>query len=595
MDWTTLDLSIKSLLKCYRNNEFTPEALCSYLRHKSEEYKNYNCWIHLLSEDELNPYLQRLQQRSIADCPLYGIPFAIKDNIDLAEIPTTAACQEFAYTPGQHAFVVRCLIDAGAIPLGKTNLDQFATGLVGTRSPEPWGPCRNAYNPDYISGGSSSGSAVAVALGLVSFALGTDTAGSGRVPAALQNLYGLKPSKGLLSTSGVVPACRSLDCVSIFSLTPEDANTVFEIAATYDEQDTYARPNKIKAKDCLDKKITLGVPSELEFFDSQECETLWNQAVDDWKSMGAEIVEIDFEPFKQAARLLYEGPWLAERYIATESVIKTKPEAMHPIVRSIIEKGSKGSAIECFTAEYQLQAYKKEADKELAKVDCLLTPTIGKSYTIKEVLADPVTLNSQLGYYTNYMNLLDYAAIAIPAGKTEADVPWGCTLVASAFEDQKLLTLADEWWQFKTTGETSFKLSIKTQKNDEEFTDIAVCGAHLEGQPLNWQLTERGATLVKKCKSADNYRLYALPDGKRPALVRVSEQGVAIEIELWRLPTANLGGFVATISAPLGVGKVETEDNEWVSGFICEQGGIDQAQDISKYGGWRKYIGSPVK
>jgi allophanate hydrolase len=509
---------------------------------------------------------------------------------------------EFAYTPERSAFVVERLIEAGAIPVGKTNLDQFATGLVGTRSPEPWGPCHNAFNDDYISGGSSSGSAVALALGLVSFSLGTDTAGSGRVPAAFNNLIGVKPTRGLLSTSGVVPACRSLDCVSLFALTTDDANTVLSQAAVYDEQDDYARPN---VYDNLGRHYGLpeggfsfAVPraEQLEFFGNASAQALFEDAIQKLQEMGGSKVEIDFDPFIRAAKLLYEGPWTAERYVAIEEMITSQPEKLLPVINTIIGGAEGKTAVEAFKAIYWLQHYKKLTDETMRSVDILVTPTAGTVYTIAEVLADPIKLNSNLGYYTNYMNLLDYASIAVPVGFLDNGLPWGITFVSGAFTDTKLLSFAHRWQQALQlplgSSEQPPPISEHVTQLPAETIPVVVAGAHLDGLPLNWQLRERGATLLKATRTAPRYKLYALAGGPpfRPGVVRVEEGGAALVVEVWSVPKAEFGSFVANIPAPLGVGKVELDDGRWLPGFICEPCGIDGAEDITHYGGWRAYL-----
>jgi allophanate hydrolase len=600
MNWEQVDVSIAGLRAHYLDGDFKPAELVEYLLAKSARFGHKNIWIRQLEMGEIQSYIAALEHSSPAELPLYGVPFAIKDNIDLAGIPTTAACQDFAYLPQRSAFVVEQLIAAGAIPLGKTNLDQFATGLVGTRSPEPWGPCRNAFDDSYISGGSSSGSAVALALGLVSFSLGTDTAGSGRVPAALNNLVGLKPTKGLLSTSGVVPACRSLDVVSIFALTAQDAAAVFNVAAAYDPRDAFARANTFSNGARLSGVATgttrLGVPprEQLAFFGDEQCEQLFFDNVAQWRDLGAEIVEIDFAPFLEAARLLYEGPWVTERFIATREQFAANADAIHPVVRQIIEPGRGLSAVSAFESQYRLAQLKKEADREMARTDMLLTPTIGSRYRIEQLLDDPIALNSNLGYYTNYMNLLDYSAIAVPGGFTANGMPAGFTLVADKCQDQKLLAWASRWQAEFPTGSGATGLQAGSNKapafKDAAFVDVVVCGAHLEGLALNWQLTERGAQLVEKARSAPNYRLYALADGKRPGMIRDAVSGRDIEIEVWRLPAREFGGFVAGIPAPLGIGKVELADGRWESGFICDAYGLDGAADITHLGSWREYL-----
>jgi allophanate hydrolase len=537
----------------------------------------------------------------VDDLPLYGVPFAIKDNIDLASVPTTAACVEFSYTPDKSAFVVEQLIRAGAIPIGKTNMDQFATGLVGVRSPEPWGACKNAFDKDYISGGSSSGSSVAVALGLASFSLGTDTAGSGRVPAAFNNLVGLKPSKGLLSMSGVVPACRSLDCVSIFALTTDDANAVLEQAAIYDVDDQYARAipfdNNARHYGLPEAAFSFAVPKseQLEFFCNESARALFDQSVDTMQSLGGVKQEVDFSLFLDAAKLLYEGPWVAERYVAIEEMITQQPEALLPVIRTIIGSAENRTAMDLFKAEYQMQAYREQAKKVLREFDFLLTPTAGTIYTIDHVNADPIQLNSNLGYYTNYMNLLDCACVAVPAGFLQSGLPWGISLVSLAMKDRKLLSYANRWQQALNLkpGKQAFDLP-RTPAGDVSYGEsvsLIVCGAHLQGLPLNWQLSERGAQLLESGKTSASYRLYVV-DGEiqRPGLVRDDVAGAAIEIEIWQIPVTEFGSFVAGIPSPLGIGKVETSDGRWLPGFICEPFALTGAKEITQLGGWKAYV-----
>ncbi|PHS30555.1 MAG: allophanate hydrolase [Methylophaga sp.] len=599
MDFSTLDMTIPSIHTAYREGSLTPDELVDHLLNRCDDYLDHAIWIRQLSKQEIQPYLERLVTSSIEDLPLYGIPFAIKDNIDLAGVPTTAACVEFSYDPAEHAHVVAELINAGAIPIGKTNLDQFATGLVGVRSPEPWGPCKNSINPDYISGGSSAGSAVAVALGLVTFSLGTDTAGSGRVPAAFNNIVGLKPSKGLLSTQGVVPACRSLDCVSIFSLTTDDANSVFDVAAHFDSADIYARANidtnKANYGQLTHASFRFATPTvkQLNFFGNDEAKLGFEQTVKTLESLGGIHQTIDFEPFLAAARLLYEGPWVAERRVATSGV---KHEHMLPVIQNILASQVDATADDLFTAQYKLQACYQQVKPVLADYDFILTPTTGTIYTREEVLADPIQLNSNLGYYTNFMNLLDCSAIAVPAGFASNGLPYGVTLFSRAFSDSRLMSYGNALQQALNIalGSTTHPLPKTTAKQAgvSDRIELLVCGAHLEGLPLNWQLTDRGGKLVKKTTTSENYRLYALAGGppERPGIVRDETLGTSIEVEVWSLPTAQLGSFVANIPAPLGIGKVELADGSWLTGFICEPYGIDTATDITHKGGWRAHI-----
>jgi len=434
-----LNLSIGHLRAEYLTGRTRPADLLGQILERIPEHAEDNIWIRVLKEDELRPYLKRLEGASPEALPLYGIPFAIKDNIDLAGVPTTAGCPAYSYVPQQSAFVVQRLIEAGAIPVGKTNLDQFATGLVGTRS--PYGTTRNPFRPDYISGGSSSGSAVALARGLVSFALGTDTAGSGRVPAAFNNLVGIKPTRGLLSNRGMVPACRSLDCVSLFALDLPDAQSVQALVATWDSQDPYARVPE--AGPAPRRAFRFGVPEQLEFLNDGQWEGLYRAAAQRLQGLGGQPVRIDFEPFLAAASLLYEGPWVAERYAAIQPFIESRPEALHPVTRAIIQPAIRATAVQAFQAQYRLQALKRRADALLADLDLVLIPSAPTIYTIAEVEEDPIRLDGRLGLYTNFMNLLDYAAIAVPAGFDSRGLPFGVTLFGPAFSDRALAVYAD--------------------------------------------------------------------------------------------------------------------------------------------------------
>jgi allophanate hydrolase len=593
-----IDLTIENLKSAYKNEEITPSQVVEEILRACDDYDDHNIWITLLSKQQIQRYTDRLEGYSVDELPLYGIPFAIKDNIDLAGVLTTAACPDFAYTPEDNAYVVEKLIEAGAIPIGKTNLDQFATGLVGVRSPEPWGPCKNSINPDYISGGSSSGSAVSVALGLVSFALGTDTAGSGRVPAAFNNIVGLKPSKGLFSTSGLVPACRSLDCITVFSMTTDDANTVFEVAAEFDAADPFSRKNK-------DTNLGYGLPKQasfsfatpsddfLEFFGNDEVEAGFKASVETLKQLGGEHQTIDFSDFITAAKLLYEGPWVAERRIATEGV---EHSAMHPVISTILNSQKEATAEDLFKAQYKLQGCFQAVQPILDSVDFIVTPTAGTIYTIEEVLADPVQLNSNLGYYTNFMNLLDCSAVAVPAGFSSNKLPFGITLFAKAFNDSHLLSFANLFQQHMQLKLGATKQTLPTSKQTEvgisEHIEIVVCGAHLQDLPLNYQLLERSGKLVKQCHTSANYRLYALAGGppSRPGLFRDEQNGQSIEVEVWSIATATLGSFLANIPKPLGLGKVELDDGSWKTGFICEPYASESATDITHTKGWRNYI-----
>lgn len=599
----TSSLSLTDLRGQYLNGSLTPRDVFATIGERIEQYREHNIWIHTLTATELEPYFLQLEQADINALPLYGIPFAIKDNIDLAGVPTTAACPEFSYIPERSAFVVQRLIDAGAIPVGKSNLDQFATGLVGVRS--PYGACKNSFDPSMVSGGSSAGSAVSVALGMASFSLGTDTAGSGRVPACFNNLVGVKPSIGLLSASGMLPACRSLDCITIFALHCDDANTLLAVAEGEDATDAYSRVNPFANQSrhygTWQGMLRIGVlpADQLAFFGHSDYQASYEQTITALKEQGVEIVEVDFAPFIEAARLLYEGPWVAERYIATTPMIQDNPEAMLPVIQTIIGGGAKSSAVDAFQAQYRLKALRKAATSVLASVDCLLSPTAGRPYRIDAVNADPIKLNSNLGYYTNYMNLFDLAGVAVPTGFTASGFPFGVTLIGEAFTDRRLLSIANRIQQYfhlplgKDQG--AFQPTTASPVANQQRIAVAVCGAHLQGQPLNWQLTERGGYLLEKTTSAPNYKLYALAGGPpfRPGMVVAQTgEGQAIEVEVWSLPTTEFGSFVAGIPAPLGIGKVTLTDGSQVSGFICEASGLAGAEDISHFGAWRAYLAS---
>lgn len=595
-----VDMTLSGVKARY-DSGLSPLELMQELREKAQGFDTYNIFIHLLDDKELAPYLERLATMNKDTTPLWGVPFVMKDNMDLAGIPTTAACEMFSYTPDSTAFVVQKLINQGALPLGKANLDQFATGLNGTRS--PWGACSNSFDPTLVSGGSSSGSAVAVALGLASFSLGTDTAGSGRIPACFNNLVGVKPSRGLLSASGVVPACRSLDCVSIFALHCDDANTVLSAAEGHDDTDGYSRRNPYDNQQhtygLYDETLTLGAiaADQLKFFGDAHYEESYKETIASLQASGVQLLEIDYTPFDEVAKLLYEGPWVSERYVATLPLVKDNPDAMFPVVRDIITGGEKPTAAELFKAQYRLQDLRKRCSAVIDSVDALLTPTAGTLFSIDQMLAEPIKHNSELGYYMNFVNLLDMAAIAVPTSFTSAGLPFGITLSAQAFSDRRLLSIANRIHSASnlTLGATGLAKSAQnvTTVTRNDSLQIVVCGAHLQGLPLNYQLVERGGTLVEKTRTSDNYKMYALEDGpvKRPALIRVEDDnGAAIEVEVWQLPTAEVGSFLAHIPAPLGLGKVQLADGRQLSGFIAEPAALTGATDITAMGSWRVFV-----
>jgi allophanate hydrolase len=576
----------------YRSGDLTPVQAMKKLAtslHDSERA----LWIHLLDESSLTAQAEALTDSSL---PLYGIPFAVKDNIDVAGMPTTAACPAFAYTPQQDATVVRLLREAGAIVVGKTNLDQFATGLVGTRS--PYGEVPNPFNPDYLSGGSSSGSATAVSLGLVPFSLGTDTAGSGRVPAALTNTVGLKPTRGAISTHGVVPACRTLDCVSIFALSVDDAQQVYQVIGQFDNDDAYSRPAPALQTAGLPARPTLGIPKDLPWFGDTQAKQLWEQQLEQVKQI-ADLVIVDTAVLQDAAALLYQGPWVAERFTVTESLLQEKPDALLPVIRDILEPAATLTAADGFRAQYQLAALKRQSDALMETVDALLLPTTPGIYTRAAVQADPITLNSQLGTWTNFVNLLDLCALALPGGFREDGLPGGFTLIGPAWQDHALADFGQRWqqaqpWQAGATGQPLPEPQPRAANDDDgDLITVAVVGAHLTGMPLNTQLTERDGVLLEATHTAPCYRLYALANTvpPKPGLIRNEKNGGdSIPIELWQMPVKHFGSFVGLIPAPLGIGSLETADGRWVKGFICEPWAIDDATDITALGGWRNYI-----
>ncbi|MEQ5814069.1 allophanate hydrolase [Marinobacter sp. NFXS11] len=566
-------------------------------------------WISLLDQKGLDKALLELKQKlqnargEIASLPLYGIPFAAKDNIDAAGFETTAACPAFAYTPEEDATTVARLKAAGAIVIGKTNLDQFATGLVGTRS--PYGAVPNSFKPDVVSGGSSSGSASVVARGLVPFALGTDTAGSGRVPAGLNNLVGLKPTKGLFSIRGVVPACRSLDCVSIFALTVNDAGLVSDTMAGFDADDAFSRKAPYALP--LDGPALrrpgpiqrLAIPDHPQWFGDQQAEAAWNTAISQWRQQNVELVPLDFSPMLELAALLYEGPWVAERHAAVESFMASHGDDMNPVVKGIISKAGHFSATDTFKAQYRKEELQRQIDELLADVDALLVPTAPTAPTIEAVNADPVALNSQLGTYTNFVNLADMSALAVPAGFRDDGLPFGVTLISGAWKDTELQRLACQWLNAHPT-----KLGATDKTRPEETpgaaistptVQVAVVGAHLSGMPLNTQLSERYAVLLEQTTTSANYRLFALPNTTppKPGLKRAAPgEGREIIVEVWEMPASAFGSFVDLIPAPLGIGNVELADGRWVNGFVCEGYGFEGAEDVTEFGGWRAYIAS---
>ena len=549
-------------------------------------------WISRLPAEQVLERAHHIDQRVAAgeSLPLAGVPIAVKDNIDVAGVATTAACPEFAYQPAASAHIIERLLAAGAMVIGKTNLDQFATGLVGTRS--PYGSPGCVFNREYVSGGSSSGSAVLVAAGVVPLALGTDTAGSGRVPAAFNNLVGFKPTRGRWSSRGVVPACRSLDCVSAFTVDAEDAALVDSVAADFDRLDPYSR--RLPAPSPAPRigasfKFGIPQPAQLNALAPEEAAS-FSAALERIRAAGGISIEVDVTPILAAARLLYGGPWVAERTAVLESLLKTRPTAIHPVVRAIVETGRGISAVDTFRGLYALQEYTRAAEELWDRIDVLVLPTTPTIYRRSEVLAEPITLNAHLGIYTNFVNLLDMNAISLPAGFRANGTGIGVSLIGPAWSDASVLALAARYTQ---VGEMPIAPELdKTPR--PSLVQMAVVGAHLTGMPLNWQLTSRNARLVRTTRTAPAYRLYAMAGQSppKPALVHTGAGGDSIELEIYELDVSAFGSFVTEVPAPLAIGTVSLEDGSVVHGFVAEPRALTGALDITVHGGWRAYLAS---
>ncbi len=576
-------------------------------RERALAAEGLSLWIHLCPADawaaQLALVAQRLAEPGPRDAllrryPLLGVPFAAKDNIDIAGQPTTAACPMFKRQAVASATVVHKLLDAGAVWVGKTNLDQFATGLVGTRS--PYGRPASVADAQRVSGGSSSGSAVAVARGIVAFALGTDTAGSGRVPAGFNGIVGLKPTPGRVSTAGVLPACATLDCVSIFSHRVDDAAHVLAVIEGPDAADPFSA--FVPGPRALPARLRLGVPKAPQFFGDAGYAAAWEQALQAAVAAGHTLVETDFAPLHEVAALLYDGPWVAERHAVVRRLLQSQPEAFDPTVRAVIERAQSFSATDAFDGQYRLRALQASQAALWHKVDALLVPTAPGHPRFAEVDADPLGVNARLGTYTNFVNLLGWCALALPAGRTAAGLPFGITLIAAAGLDAALAQAGQRWPQESNSNSNSEPglepqptAPLRTPQT-EAMLPIAVVGAHLSGLPLNSQLLERGAVLLQATATAPNYRFYALPGTRppKPGLRRCAEgeAGAAIALEVWAMPSAAVGSFLALIPSPLGLGSIELADGSQVHGFLCEPFALQGARDITAFGGWRAYLAS---
>jgi allophanate hydrolase len=588
-----LGLDLPSLRAAYESG-LDPHVLVDLVFDRIEAAGDPGIFISLRARADVHADVGRLGPRN---SPLWGAPFAIKDNIDMAGMPTTAACPDFAYEPDEDAHAVARLRAAGAIAIGKTNLDQFATGLVGLRTPYP--APKNAFDPAIAPGGSSSGSAVAVARDLVSFALGTDTAGSGRVPASLNNLVGLKPTLGAVSTRGVVPACRTLDCVSVFALTVEDAWDVFAAMAGYDPADSYSREFLLRSPSTRIPGMNVGVPDAASrvFGGDARAEAAFDRHVADLAALGATICEVSLAPFFETARLLYSGPWVAERHAAMRAFLARSPQSILPVTRGIVEGAAKCSATDAFEGLYALAALRRETSKLWTRIDAFAVPSIPRPRKVDDIVADPLGPNSELGTYTNFVNLLDLCALAAPGRFRSDGFPAGVTLIAPAGQDHRLAALGAAFHRASgvtlgATGRAPSAAAFATSAPSDEI-EIVVVGAHMSGLPLNRELTELGGRFLRAAETTPDYRFFALPGGPpfRPGLLRVaSGAGVAISTEVWSLSPAAFGAFVSRIPSPLGIGALRLADGTSPKGFLVEAEAVRGAEDISAFGGWRAYM-----
>ncbi|MGN8550693.1 allophanate hydrolase [Bradyrhizobium sp. 13971] len=591
--------TVAAIVAAHRAGTMTPARTVARSYQRIREHNDPAIFISLRDEKDALAEAGRLADPTL---PLYGVPVAVKDNIDVKGLPTTAACPAFSYLPAQDSTAVAKLRAAGAIIIGKTNLDQFATGLVGVRS--PYGIPKNPVRGDLVPGGSSSGSAVAVSAGLVPLALGTDTAGSGRVPAMLNNIVGLKPSLGLISTTGVVPACRTLDCVSIFSLTVDDALAALAVMSGPDQSDPFSRDRPLAPLAAFPAKLKLGIPQsgQLKFFGDHEAEKAYGEACKRWQALGADLVGFDLAPFYETARLLYEGPWVAERYLVIRDLLASSPEAVHPVTREITVGGSRPTAADAFSALYRLEALRRVAERSLAHLDAIVLPTAPTVYSTADVLANPIELNSRLGTYTNFVNLLDMCGLALPAAMRPDGAPFGITLLAPAGRDAELAGIgrvfhADTKLALGANSLPQPPLAAAPMQAASGEITIAVVGAHLSGMALNHELTTLDARLLEEAVTAPDYRLYALDTTPpKPGMLRIEAgAGASIKLELWAMSPAAFGTFVAAIPLPLSIGTIRLADGRQAKGFIVEPAAIHGASDISSYGGWRAFMAERAK
>ena len=591
-----LQFDIPSLHTAYRDG-LAPDEVMGEVFRRIEEVTDPGIFICLEERERIESGIRSLGEFDPQGKPLWGVPFVVKDNVDVRGLPTTAACPAYSYNPERDAYCVSLLREAGAILIGKTNLDQFATGLVGVRTPFP--VPKNAIDSELVPGGSSSGSAVAVAHGIVSFSLGTDTAGSGRVPAGLNNIVGLKPTLGSVSNTGVVPACRTLDTISIFALNVGDANAVYQQISCFDETDPYARRFPGRGIGPAPTELRVGVPDERtrEFCGDAVQKRSYEESLAALQELGADLVAIDFRPFYEVADLLYSGAWVAERDTVIEALLKEDPSAIHPVTRRVVEVANQFSATDAFRHFYHAAELKAEIRKTVQAVDMLCVPTMPTHYRVSEVEKDPIGTNSRLGTYTNFVNILDFCALTVPIATRGDGWPGSITLIAEAGRDGRLADIGHLIHEQSgvTAGATSWPIAKSepvTSACSEEIA-MAVVGAHMTGLPLNRELTSLGARFLERTATASCYNLYALEGGppKRPGLVR-NDHGQSIEIEIWAMPTSQFGSFMGGVPQPLGIGSLDLIDGRQVKGFICESAGLLGAEDITSFGGWRNYLNS---
>ena len=593
--------TVAAIVAAHRARTTSPAETVARSFQRIRHHGDPAIFISLRDEREAIAEAETLAAKDPSTLPLFGVPFAVKDNIDVAGLPTTAACPAFSYKPAQDANTVARMRAAGAIVIGKTNLDQFATGLVGVRS--PYGIPKNPMREDLVPGGSSSGSAVAVSAGLVPLSLGTDTAGSGRVPAMLNNIVGLKPSLGLMSTFGVVPACRTLDCVSIFSLTVDDAMIALNAMAGYDAADPFSRQRFVGGVSGFPAGLKIGIPrnGQLLFFGDTHSEKAYDDAVARLVRLGATTVEIDLEPFYETARLLYEGPWIAERYLVIRDLLAKNPDAVHPVTREITMPGASKTAADTFAALYRLEAMRQISRKTFETIDTMVLPTAPTAYSVAQVLANPIELNSRNGTYTNFVNLLDLCGLAVPAAIRSDGIPFGITLLASAGHDAKLASIGRVFHADTKLAVSAKKIPLPplaplTSALAQNEVAIVAVGAHLSGMALNHELLTLGGRLMSATSTAPDYKLFALKGTTppKPGMLRVeANTGAAIQVEVWALSVEAFGQFVAAIPSPLSIGSVKLADGSSAKGFLVEAAAIAGARDITSFGGWRAFMAAP--